>query len=174
MNTLNNIHALIDINTENAKDAVVRLSTLMRYLLYDSAQGQIELKKEIEFLSSFISLMQLRFWDDIEIKVVIPEQIPNVQIPPMLFISLLENAFKHGVSYQSKSYIYFEIEFLEKSLHCTIKNSKHTKTEDQNGDYSGIGLDNIKKSLQLLYNQDYRFAISDRDDEFEVNLTIPL
>jgi hypothetical protein len=174
MNTLNNIHALIDINSETAKDAVARLSTLMRYLLYDSAKGMIELKKEIEFINSFISLQQLRVWDDVTITVVIPEQIPNIQIPPMLFISLLENAFKHGVSYQSKSYIYFEIKIFEKSLLCNIKNSKHVKPEKQNEEYSGIGLDNIKKSLRLLYNDDYKLVISDKEKEFEVNLTIPL
>jgi hypothetical protein len=72
MNTLNNIHALIDINTEHAKDAIVRLSTLMRYLLYDSAQGTIALKKEIEFINSFVSLMQLRYSDQVDIQVNMP------------------------------------------------------------------------------------------------------
>ncbi|MEI6886599.1 MAG: histidine kinase, partial [Bacteroidota bacterium] len=85
MNTLNNIHSLIEIDSEKAQDAVVRLSTLMRYLLYDSAQSTIELKKEIEFINSFISLMQLRHSDEVEVTVVIPEQVPDTKIPPMLF-----------------------------------------------------------------------------------------
>ncbi len=174
MNTLNNIHTLIEMDTEKAQDAVERLSTLMRYLLYDSAQNTIELKKEIEFIYSFISLMQLRHSDEVEVTVLIPEQIPDIKIPPMLFISLLENAFKHGVSYPKKSYIYFEIQIHEKTLNCIIKNSKHKTIANQFDEYAGIGLENIKKSLNLLYDQDYKLDISDKENEFEVNLTIPI
>ncbi len=174
MNTLNNIHTLIEMDTEKAQDAVERLSTLMRYLLYDSAQNTIELKKEIEFIYSFISLMQLRHSDEVEVTVLITDQIPDIKIPPMLFISLLENAFKHGVNYPMKSYIYFEIQIHEKTLNCIIKNSKHKTVANQYDEYSGIGLENIKKSLNLLYEQDYKLDISDKENEFEINLTIPL
>jgi len=174
MNTLNNIHTLIEMDTEKAQDAVERLSTLMRYLLYDSAQNTIELKKEIEFIYSFISLMQLRHSDEVEVTVLIPDQIPDIKIPPMLFISLLENDFKHGVNYPMKSYIYFEIQIHEKTLNCIIKNSKHKTVANQYDEYSGIGLANIKKSLNLLYEQDYKLDISNKENEFEVNLTIPV
>lgn len=174
MNTLNNIHSLIEMDTEKAQDAVERLSTLMRYLLYDSAQNTIELKKEIEFIHSFISLMQLRHSEEVEVTVLIPDQIPDIKIPPMLFISLLENAFKHGVSYPLKSYIYFEIQIHENTLGCIIKNSKHKPVANKFDEYSGIGLENIKKSLNLLYEQDYKLDISDKEHEFEVNLSIPV
>ena len=174
MNTLNNIHSLIEIDTEKAQDAVVRLSTLMRYLLYDSAQNMIELKKEIEFINSFISLMQLRHSDEVEVTVVIPEQIPDVKIPPMLFISLLENAFKHGVNYPKKSSICFEIKVFGNSLNCVIKNSKHKVVANDQGEYSGIGLENIKQSLKLLYDDNFRLDILDKESEFEVDLNIPL
>ena len=174
MNTLNNIHALIDINAEQAKDAIVRLSTLMRYLLYDSAQGTIALKKEIEFINSYISLMRLRYSDKVDIAVIVPEQTPDIQIPPMLFISFIENAFKHGISYQSKSFVHFEITVLENSLSCTIKNSRHNTTTPPDGDYSGIGLENIKKSLKLLFDDNFTLNIADTQNSFEVDLTIPL
>jgi LytS/YehU family sensor histidine kinase len=174
MNTLNNIHALVEIDSGKAQDAIERLSILMRYLLYDSAQSTIELKEEIEFINSFVSLMQLRHSDEVEIKILIPNQIPDIKIPPMLFISLLENAFKHGVSYPLKSYIYLEMQIHESSLVCTIKNSKHKTVANQFDEYSGIGLENIKKSLNLLYEQDYKLDISDQANEFEVNLTIPV
>ena len=174
MNTLNNIHTLIEMDTEKAQDAVERLSTLMRYLLYDSAQNTIELKKEIEFIYSFISLMQLRHSDEVEVTVLIPDQIPDIKIPPMLFISLLENAFKHGVNYPMKSYIYFEIQIHEKTLNCIIKNSKHKTVANQYDEYPGIGLENIKKSLNLLYEKDYKLDISDNENEFAINLTIPI
>jgi hypothetical protein len=174
MNTLNNIHALVEIDSGKAQDAIERLSTLMRYLLYDSAQSTIELKKEIEFINSFVSLMQLRHSDEVEVKILIPDQIPGIKIPPMLFISLLENAFKHGVSYPLKSYIYLEIQIRENSLVCNIKNSKHKIVANQFDEYSGIGLENIKKSLNLLYEKDFRLEISDKAHEFEINLIIPL
>jgi sensor histidine kinase YesM len=89
MNTLNNIHSLIEMDTHKAQDAVERLSTLMRYLLYDSAQNVLELRKEIDFIHSFIALMQLRHSDEVEVTTIIPEQIPDLKIPPMLFISLI-------------------------------------------------------------------------------------
>jgi hypothetical protein len=174
MNTLNNIHTLIELDSEKAQDAVDRLSTLMRYLLYDSAQSTIELKKEIEFIHSFISLMQLRHSEEVDVKTVIPEQIPNVQIPPMLFISLIENAFKHGVCYPLKSYIYFELYIEGTYLHCIVKNSKHKNTANQHGEYSGIGLGNIKDSLRLLYEDNFRLNILDTENEFEVTLSIPI
>jgi energy-coupling factor transporter transmembrane protein EcfT len=174
MNTLNNIHSLIEIDTEKAQDAIVRLSTLMRYLLYDAAQNTIELKKEIEFIRSFISLMQLRHSDEVVVTTVIPDQIPDLRIPPMLFISLLENAFKHGVSYPLESYIHFELRFEKTALLCIIRNSKHKIAAGYQGEYSGIGLDNIKESLKLLYENDFTLDIRDKENEFEVNLKIPL
>ena len=174
MNTLNNIHTLVEINADKAQDAIERLSTLMRYLLYDSAQNTVELKKEIEFIKSFIALMQLRHSDEVGVTVILPEHIPDTQIPPMLFISLIENAFKHGVSYPLKSYIQFELRINETSLNCNIKNSKHKVTTNYMGEYSGIGLENIKKSLKLLYEDDFRLDILDKENEFEVNLTIPI
>ncbi|MFZ4707832.1 MAG: sensor histidine kinase [Bacteroidales bacterium] len=174
MNTLNNIHSLIELDTEKAQDAVERLSTLMRYLLYDSAQNTIELKKEIEFIRSFVSLMQLRHSDEVQVTVLIPNQVPDIKIPPMLFISLLENAFKHGVSYPMKSFIYFALQVHDNKLDCIIKNSKHKTVAKQYDEYPGIGLENIKKSLDLLYAQEYKLHISDTENEFEVNLTIPV
>lgn len=174
MNTLNNIHSLIEMDKEKAQDAIERLSTLMRYLLYDSAQNTINLKKEIDFIHSFISLMQLRHSDEVEVTTQIPEQIPDMQIPPMLFISLIENAFKHGTCYPLKSYIHFELQLDKTQLRCNIKNSKHPRKGDYHGEYSGIGLDNIRESLELLYQNDYQLDIFDKENEFEVRLTLPV
>ena len=174
MNTLNNIHALIDINTETAKDAIIRLSTLMRYLLYDTAHGQTSLKKEIEFIESYITLMQLRFSKKVTITLNVPNNIPDIQIPPMLFISFLENSFKHGVSYQAESFVSFDLALVDNKLHCCIKNSKHKSKENLDKSYSGIGLTNIKKSLALLFDKSYTLDIMENDKEFEVTLMIPI
>jgi LytS/YehU family sensor histidine kinase len=174
MNTLNNIHSLIDLNQEDAKDAVIRLSTMMRYLLYDTSQGQTSLKKEIGFIESYISLMQLRFSKHVTVKLEIPENIPDIQIPPMLFISLLENAFKHGVSYQQESFVMFSIGVTGNRLHCTLKNSKHFKLPASDNRYSGIGLSNIRKSLDLLYGKAYQYEISETATEYQVDLNVPI
>lgn len=174
MNTLNNIHALIDINAEDAKNTIIQLSVMMRYLLYDTAQGKTTLKKEISFIESYITLMKLRFPDNVNINLTVPENIRDIEIPPMLFISFLENAFKHGVSYQAKSFVLFNIEQNDNKLNCIIRNSKFTTKEKDEKSYSGIGLTNIKKSLELLFRNDYFLNINETENEYEVQLTIPV
>ncbi len=174
MNTLNNIHALIDINVETAKDAVIKLSVLMRYLLYDSVQGKTTLAKELEFMESYIALMKLRYTKKVSIKFIVPKKIPDVRIPAMLFISFLENAFKHGVSYQAKSFILFRLEIKDKKIICNIKNSKHDNNPEMNKKYSGIGMANIRKNLELLFQDSYSLEVFDHSDEFEVKLILPI
>lgn len=173
MNTLNNIHALVDINTEIAKNAIIRLSTLMRYLLYDTTKGKTTLKKEVEFIESYISLMELRYSNKVTISLKVPSQLPDVEIHPMLFVSFLENAFKHGVSYQTTSYVSCKLECADENIFFTIKNSKHKAKEGIDKNYSGIGLTNIRKSLDLLYGKEYILDIKDSNKEFEVQLTLP-
>jgi LytS/YehU family sensor histidine kinase len=175
MNTLNNILALIDINTETAKDAVIKLSVLMRYLLYDSAEGKTTLIKEVEFIRSYIDLMKLRFTRKVSIKCSVPRRLPEVEIPPMLFISFIENAFKHGIDYQQKSYVHFKLDVSDKkNIVCTINNSKHPVNENVARKYSGIGMANVKKTLELLYKNTYTLQIEDSENEYKVHLTIPM
>jgi len=174
MNTLNNIHSLIDLNTEDAKDAVIRLSTMMRYLLYETSQGHTSLKKEIGFIESYISLMQLRFSKHVKVTLEVPEGIPDLQIPPMLFISLLENAFKHGVSYQKDSFVLFRIGLSDNKLNCIIKNSKHPKAPNSGKRYSGIGIANVKKSLELHFGKNFIYEVMETETEYQVNLNIPI
>ena len=174
MNTLNNIHALIDINAEDAKNTIIQLSVMMRYLLYDTAHGQTTLKKEIAFIESYISLMKLRFPENVTITLEVPEDIRDIEIPPMLFISFVENAFKHGVSYQAESFVLFKIEQNDSKLNCSIRNSKFKSKESDERSYSGIGLTNIKKSLELLFKNEYILDIHESEIEYEVQLSIPV
>ncbi|MFZ4581532.1 MAG: sensor histidine kinase [Paludibacter sp.] len=173
MNTLNNIHALIDINTETAKDAVLRLSTLMRYLLYETTLGHSSLKKELEFIESYISLMKLRFTDKVSVSCEIPSEVPDIQIPAMLFVSFIENAFKHGVSYRQQSYIQFSIAIADEQIICLIRNSKHNDLKNTEKKYSGIGMQNVKKSLELLFEDKYQLDVIETTTDFEVKLNIP-
>lgn len=174
LNTLNNIHVLIDLNVDKAKDAVIKLSVLMRYLLYDSAQGMTTLNKELEFMNSYIDLMKLRYTDNVDLKYNVPKYIPNVKIPPMLYISFIENAFKHGISYKAKSFVFFDMTIIDERIVCVIRNSKHIQNESTKKEYSGIGITNVCKSLELLYRDNYDLEMNDKWDEFVVKLSIPL
>lgn len=172
MNTLNNIHVLIDINTDEAKEAVIKLSRLMRHLLYDSESELVPLEKEIEFIVSYINLMKLRFSEKVDIGLNIPDEIPNRKIPPLLFTSFVENAFKHGVSYQDHSFIDVGFEFEEDKLHFEIRNSIH-KDSSMN-EASGIGVENSVKRLDLIYDNNYTLNFNDSESVFILNLTIPI
>ncbi len=172
MNTLNNIHALIDVDTVEAKKALIRLSSLMRHLLYESDRKLSPLKNEIEFIRSYVDLMKLRYSKDVRITLTIPDEIPEKSIPPLLFISLLENAFKHGISYLHDSFIDIDINFTGENLQLNITNSKTSEGADSTE--AGIGIQNTRKRLDLLYKDSYTLDITDRRDIFITNLTIPV
>ena len=172
MNTLNNIHALIDIDTEEAKEAIIRLSKLMRHILYDSEVEMIPLKKEIEFITNYIALMKLRFTEKVKIDFIFSSQLPDKSIPPLLITSFLENAFKHGISYNNISFVNISIQTFVNTMQIEISNSKHQV--DRNGEDSGIGITNTRKRLDLLFGDDYTLDIVDEKEIFTVNLTIPV
>jgi two-component sensor histidine kinase len=172
MNTLNNIHSLVDINSNEAKEAIIKLSKMMRYLLYETESERTTLKKEIEFIASYIDLMKLRFNEKVLITLNVPPSIPDKTLPPFIFTSLVENAFKHGVSYRGESFIDIGITLEGERLLLVVKN---TKTDNSLiNDFSGIGIDNTRKRLELLYGNNYQLDIIDNKDLFIVNLSIPL
>lgn len=171
MNTLNNIHALVDIDSDEAKKAIIKLSNLMRHLLYDSEEKMTPIKKEINFIESYVELMRLRFSEKVKIKVEIPTEIPNKSIAPLLFTSLLENAFKHGISYNTNSFINIILSFTDNNLNFEIENSNHFKKAES---ASGIGLENTKKRLDLIYKNKYTLAIDESEKIYRVNLSVPI
>jgi len=172
MNTLNNIHALIDLDTEEAKESIIKLSKLMRHLLYESEVEMSPIRKEVEFVKSYINLMKLRFSDKVKISLQIPGQLPDKSIPPLLFTSLLENAFKHGISYHNESFIHIELSFTEDKLRFEIRNSNPKYESDDSA--SGIGIENTRKRLDLIYKDNYTLDIIDIENVFIVNLSIPI
>lgn len=173
MNTLNNIHALIDINSEDAKESVIKLSKLMRYLLYDSEVGKTTLIQEIEFIKSYVDLMKLRFTSHVSVKLSFPDLVPNIEIPPMLFTSLLENAFKHGITYQKESFVEIIMKADKEFLFFKIRNSKKEKGNGLN-EPGGIGLDNLHKRLELIYNNRYTLEQKEDAESFEINIKLPI
>ena len=170
MNTLNNIHALVDIDPEKAKHTILELSKMMRFVLYEGNKAGVPLDREIAFMQNYITLMKLRYTDKVRIQVELPDAIPNKEVPPLMFITFVENAFKHGVSYQQESFIEIKIE-IGTHLLFTCRNSRIPKEEDKHG---GVGLANVRQRLDLLYGKDYTLDIKDENDAYTVNLTIPL
>lgn len=172
MNTLNNIHALVDSNTEEAKEAIIKLSRMMRYLLYETETEKTTLKKEVEFLESYINLMRLRFSEKVRIILNLPSVIPDAAIPPFLFTSFIENAFKHGVSYKNESFISIDLIPGNERLIFITTNSKADNIRMD--EFSGIGIENSRKRLELLYGDRYHLDIIENEEVFTVNLSIPL
>ena len=170
MNTLNNIHALVDVNPEQAKMSILKLSKLMRYMLYDSNNGSVTLEKELAFLRNYVELMKMRYSEKVHIDVQIPTDESSRLVPPLLFISFVENAFKHGVSYVKDSRIKISVEPGEDSVKFYCGNTKAGTLNEQPG---GIGLENSRKRLDLIYRTDYTLTVADSEDTYEVTLIIP-
>ena len=171
-NTLNNIYSLISINTDDSQKAVLQLSRMMRYLLYESEQGEIQLSDEIEFMNNYIDLMRLRMSDKVKLEIEFPSEYENIAIPPLLFIPIIENAFKHGVSYREKSFINIRMNVTKEFLTFNCSNSIVKKTEETEKNHSGIGLDNLRKRLNLLFPGKHEFTINTSDNTFDVLVSI--
>ncbi|WP_295937955.1 histidine kinase [uncultured Alistipes sp.] len=173
MNTLNNIHALIDIDTEYAKNAVIELSKMMRYVLYESDHEIISLNKDIQFVKNYIELMRIRYTDVVDIRVEYPANIPKqVTIPPLLLIVFVENAFKHGISYNNSSFIHLNLEYANGKVTSVISNSHHAAPEGKPN--AGIGLENVRKRLALIYGaKNYTLEIIEEPTSYTVKLVIP-
>lgn len=173
-NTLNNIYSLVAINPERAQYAIHDLSRLLRYVLYEDNQKLVALDKELIFMKSYIELMGLRLSDRVKLEVNMPENSSGVLIAPLLFISLIENAFKHGVSPSEPSFIHISLDLEEhRRVKCFIENSYFPKTDtDRSG--SGIGLGNLRKRLDLLYPGHYTLKTGLEGNKYvaELNLEI--
>ena len=173
-NTLNNIYSLISINQENAQNAVHQLSNLIRYVLYESDHSLVPLSKDLNFTENYIKLMSLRLPPHVRLETEIMKPDEGITIAPLLFISLIENAFKHGVSPSLPSFISIKINLIgNNNLHCRVENSNFPKTEtDKSG--SGIGLNNLRKRLELLYPSGFEFKIEDKGDTYCSTLVLSL
>jgi Putative regulator of cell autolysis len=172
-NTLNNIYSLIAINSEQAQDSVHVLSKLLRYILYDSSQPLVPIEKDIDFVHNYIELMRIRLPNHAELKTDIQVSSLGVLIAPLLFISLIENAFKHGISNNKPSFIDICIVSDNEHIKCSIRNSFFPKNEaDDSG--SGIGIANLRRRLDLLYPDSNHFVCERDGDTFISELTITL
>jgi len=173
MNTLNNIHALVDIDPARAKETILILSKIMRYVLYEGDRHLIGVGREVDFVRNYIRLMKLRYTDRVKITTRFPEQIPQAGIPPLILVTFVENAFKHGVSYKQESFIDIAIEINGGRLKFVCNNSKVSK-DDAGHETGGVGLANVKQRLDIIFGKEYTLDIQDNSDTYEVLLLLPL
>ena len=171
MNTLNNIHALVDIDPEQAKDTILELSKMMRFVLYEGNKKDVPISREFDFIRHYVALMQLRYTEKVKITLDMPQESPDRQIPPLILITFIENAFKHGISYQRESFIDINVAVEGEKLKFKCSNSKADQANEEKG---GVGLDNVRKRLNLLYDNNYTLDINDTPDIYHVELVIPL
>ena len=174
MNMLNNIHSTIELDPMKAQDMVLELSKLMRYVLYEGEGQTTTFSSEAKFLTSYVSLMRQRYPSD---KVMINLDMPenpseNVNIPPLLFIAFVENAFKHGVSYLKKSEIDISLKEENGNVMFYCRNTKPAADSSAVAK-GGVGLENVRRRLFLLYGSYDMLEIEDLDNEYIVNLSIP-
>lgn len=172
-NTLNNIYSLIAFSPEKAQQAIHDLSTLLRYVLYDNSPNYVPLGKELEFVRNYVELMKLRLSDNVKVSLSIEGDPQGESIAPLLFISLIENAFKHGVSNNKNSFIDINIVIGANSqIICSIVNSYFPKDKINDKSGSGIGIENLKKRLELLYPDRYIFHTEQTDNKYSTILTL--
>ena len=172
-NTLNNIYSLIGIDGPTAQESVLKLSKMMRYLLYESEHGQTMMSHEIDFMINYIDLMKLRLSKRVDLQIDFPTEFTDFSIPPLLFIPFVENAFKHGVSHREASVIKIRMNIDKEHLCFYTENNigKSPQTGDMQ-QHSGIGLDNVKKRLNLLFPGKHELKIENDQVQFKVELCI--
>ena len=163
LNTLNNIYALTAINQERAQDAIQQLSKMLRHMLYDNQESSVALSDELQFLENYISLMKIRLSANVDVTFTHNVDVPGVRIAPLIFISLVENAFKHGISPTEQSFVHIEINATDHDINCRIENSNHPKSnQDRSG--HGIGLNQVQRRLDLAYPNHYKWVKGTNED----------
>ena len=173
MNTLNNIHALVDIDPERAKASIVELSKLMRYVLYEGNNRLTPLSREVQFLRNYVQLMSMRYTGNVSISLDVPEVLPDSMLPPLLLVIFVENAFKHGISYRTKSFVEISLQPHGDRLLFSCRNSRPEIKHDENMK-GGVGLSNVRRRLDLLFPGNYTLDIKEQEDTYTVYLDIPL
>jgi two-component system, LytTR family, sensor histidine kinase AlgZ len=174
-NTLNNLYYLAYTQSSNTTEVIAKLSQMMRYMIYDSNYQKVPLSKEIEYMENYISLERLRLNNELPIRFDIEGDPQGVLIAPLIFITFLENAFKHGVSNNyPESWVNILIQLRGKQCIYQVENSKIPSVKPEAGEKSGIGLQNVKRRLELSYPEQYKLVIEDKPDRYFVQLNITL
>jgi len=175
-NVLTNLVSLARKKSDRLEQSLIRLSDLMRYMLYDAREKKVELRKEIEYLDSYIELQKLRFENEVSIRSAIDlnDADGRYAIEPMLLIPFVENAFKHGIGYSTHPYIYIKLLVNRESLIFEVLNNFDPEDNTSKDESSGIGLANVRTRLNMLYKNNYSLVINNSDNLFHIILTLKL
>ena len=175
-NSLNNIYSLAVSKSEDTCKAILLLSDMMRYMLYESGEEKVNLEKEITYIKNYITLQELRLSKNKDIKVTfeVKGNTPQFKVAPMLFIPFIENAFKHGISYNNSSFVKINLTLNKNCIDFTVCNTKHHNHSATNIDknMSGVGLKNIKRRLELLYPKNHKLEIKTTEGNYAVSLQL--
>lgn len=164
-NTLNNIYALTQLDSEKAGAAIHRLSRMMRYVLYDTLQDKVTLSQEVAFLNDYVDLMKLRLTNKVELQIELDSPKSETTIAPMLFLPFVENAFKHGTSATDASKISIELKQINNEIHLSITNTLFADKKHSLEEGYGIGLINTRRRLDILYPGHYELIIDENAKE---------
>lgn len=172
-NTLNNIYALAVVGSDKTAPAIMKLSSIMRYILTDTQSDTVPLENEVNFVANFIDLQRVRLTDKVTVSFTTEGNISTQQIAPLLFIPFVENAFKYGVSTKENSVITIIVNATDSNVHLFVSN---TIVKADNGilDTTGIGINNVKRRLDLLYPEKHNLQITNNEETFFVNLVITI
>ena len=171
-NILNNICSLARKKSDETENAIIKLSQIMRYMLQDSKDEKVSLGKEVEYLQSYIELQRLRLPDQVKIKFTDEGSPELLSIEPLLLIPFVENAFKHGVSYQGDSEITIHLSAQPDALSFSVRNNIAKRKDEAVEQGSGIGLKNVMRRLELLYPGKHQLNINDNGNQYLVELLI--
>ncbi|WP_051268344.1 sensor histidine kinase [Terrimonas ferruginea] len=170
-NTLNSIYSQAHARSEDTESSILKLSELLRYALYDSAEDQVDLDRDIRYINNYIELQRLRLSSKIQLDYSVTGDMTGKKIAPMLLISFIENAFKHGISYTHASAIDIQIHIFEETLTLTVVNPVIEKDSFAPG---GLGLRNVKRRLELVYPERYELMTERENDQHIVHLKLKL
>lgn len=175
LNTLNNIYALTAFDTAKAQETIQELSKMLRHILYDYQQPTVPVSDEVEFLENYVKLMRIRLPETVSVTFNTNIQSSRIEIAPMIFISLVENAFKHGISPTEPSFIHINIDANEQTIVCSIENSNNPKSSSDHSGH-GIGLQQVERRLELAYPEKYIWqqGTKDNDKIYYSKITIQL
>jgi len=172
-NTLNNINSFSTHDPEKTSFAIIKLSDIMRYMLYDAANEQVLLEKEIDYIDNFIALQKLRYKENDFVKFTVTGRTENLFIPPMIFLPFVENAFKHGTNSIANG-IEISLNIENNKLEFKCRNKIKILTETEKSSLGGVGIKNIIRRLELLFPDKHHLNLLQEEDEYKVNLIIEL
>jgi len=173
-NTLNSLYSLARQKSDKTPEAIIKLSELMRYIIYESDKEFVPLRKELDYISNYVQLQRLRIKDEVQVIFATEGEFNEIMIEPMMLLPFIENAFKHGIDYSQVSKISINVSVSASKLSLVVENPSIKKQQFTIEESSGKGLMNSRKRLELLYPNRHELKISDANERFRVELTLNL